>query len=56
MAAEGATACSGAGEPPEEAGAGQQETAAEDPGNKIQNNKCVLCVYVVYTGGEKSTR
>lgn len=41
MAAEGATARSGAGEPSEEAGASEQETAAEDPGNKMQQNKCV---------------
>lgn len=36
MAAEGAAARSRAGEPSEEAGAGQQEAAAQDPGNEIQ--------------------
>lgn len=40
MAAEGAAARSGAGEPSEEAGAGEQEAAAEDPGNKAQLCKC----------------
>lgn len=34
MAAEGAAARSGAGESTEEAGASEQEAAAEDPGNK----------------------
>lgn len=41
MAAEGAAACSGAGDSTEEAGASKQTTAAEDPGNK----KC----FVEYT-------
>ena len=40
MAAEGAAARSRAGEPSEEAGAGEQEAAAEDPGNKAQLCKC----------------
>lgn len=34
VAAEGAAACSGAGESTEEAGASKQKTASEDPGNK----------------------
>lgn len=37
VAAEGAATCSRAGEPPEEAGAGQQEAAAQDPGD---DRKC----------------
>lgn len=41
MAAEGAAARSGAGEPSEEARASEQETAAEDPGKK---SDCVWCV------------
>lgn len=32
VAAEGATACSGAGEPSEEAGTSEPEAASEDPG------------------------
>lgn len=36
VAAEGATACPGAGEPSEEVGASEQETPAEDPGNKTK--------------------
>lgn len=35
MAAEGAAARSGAGGPSEEAGAGKQEAAAQDPGTKM---------------------
>lgn len=35
VAAEGAAACAGAGEPSEKAGASKQETSAEDPGKKI---------------------
>lgn len=37
MAAEGAAARSRAGEPPEEAGASQQEAAAQDPGDETQH-------------------
>ncbi len=47
MAAEGAAARSGAGEPSEEAGASQQKAAAEDPGNKMEQSKCVFVVYTV---------
>lgn len=35
VASEGTAACSGAGGPSEEAGAGKQETAAQDPGTKM---------------------
>lgn len=35
MAAKGAAARSGAGGPSEEAGAGKQEAAAQDPGTKM---------------------
>lgn len=37
VAAEGAAARSRAGEPPEEAGAGQQEAAAQDPGDETRH-------------------
>lgn len=43
VAAEGAAACSGTGEPPEEAGASEQETAAEDPGNNTEVLLCLVC-------------
>lgn len=42
MAAEGAAARSGAGEPTEEAGASEQKAAAKDPGNKIQRCMCLV--------------
>lgn len=45
MAAEGATARSGARESSEEVGASEQETPAEDPGNKIKEYKCVCFLW-----------
>lgn len=42
VAAERAAARPGAGEPSEEAGAGEQETAAEDPGNNYDELRWIF--------------